>query len=248
MRPSLATIILHYGKPALAARLQAQLSASDPEYTVRVLDNAAPEPYPDAWLRLSENRYWAGALAHTCGLLADEGFSHVLFLNNDLVFTSQPPHLARLFGRLKHFESAGQGRVGILVPAVEKSPYHPQMVADPRLSHSDVEIVDGIAPCLDLRCLADVGGLDFDENPFGYGVDMWLSIRARRRGWRLVVDHQTRVRHRYHTTARATEGFMERAARAEHAYLAARLGPDWRAWIEALKTRRVDQPLPGGGR
>ena len=45
----LLTVILHYGSAASTARLHAQLLAQSGEMDIRVLDNAAPEPYPQAW-------------------------------------------------------------------------------------------------------------------------------------------------------------------------------------------------------
>lgn len=239
MSRSLVTVILHYGSPALARRLADQLAASDRGCAVRVLDNAAPEPFPGAWQRLPENLYWAGALAWTAETVRAEGFSHLLFLNNDILFTSPPPHLSRLWQRLERIEALG-GPVGMCSPAVEQSPYHPQMVAAPGAACREVEIMDGICPLICLESLARVGGVDCADNPYGYGVDLWLSARMRAAGLRLCVDNEVRVRHRHHTTARGQEGFLARAAAAEQAYLAARLGPDWRAVVEAKKLVRRD--------
>jgi len=49
-----------------------------------------------------------------------------------------------------------------------------------------------------------------------------------------VVDHQVVVRHRYHSSAREVDGFMEKAAASEKAYLTQRLGPGYRALMERL--------------
>ena len=133
MSRSLATVILHYGSPSLARRLADQLAA--PGFSVRVLDNAAPEPFDGAWTRLPENLYWAGALAFAADTARSEGFSHLLFLNNDVVFTSPPPHLPRLWQRMARVEKL-LGEAGLYAPAVEQSPYHPQMVAAPGIECS----------------------------------------------------------------------------------------------------------------
>ncbi|EFL51360.1 conserved hypothetical protein [Solidesulfovibrio fructosivorans JJ]] len=231
-------VILHYGNPAVTKRLADQLAQSDPdpELAALVLDNAAPEPYPDAWKRLPENIYWAGALAKAAGLARDMGKTHLWFCNNDILFTSRPPHLSRALGRLARLE-ATVGRVGLYSPAFAASPYHPQMVASPGFQYRLARVMDGVAPLVALDCLDAIGGLDVDDNPYGYGVDVWLSARARQAGWELVVDQAVTVRHRHHTAARAVDGFLETAARAEEAYLRKRLGPDWR---ERVKSWQAD--------
>lgn len=235
----LVTVILHYGKTAITRRLHEQLLASDPGLDVRVLDNAAPEPYPGAWLRLPENRYWAGALDFCAQQVRGEGASHLWFMNNDIYFLSKPPHLGRAWNRLGLLRQR-LGRIGICSPAVDKDPYHPQMLAAPGLQYRSVRLLDGIAPIFNLDCLEDIGGVDLESNPFGYGVDLVLSLRAVERGWSLLVDQQVVVRHVHHSTARAVPGFMEQAARAEAVYLAARLGPGYRERIEALKAESRD--------
>ncbi len=247
MSRSLVTVILHYGSPALAGRLADQLVASGPDLPVRVLDNAAPVPFAGAWRRLPHNLYWAGALAWAAETLRAEGFSHLLFLNNDLRFTSPPPHLSRLWQRLARVERL-RGAVGLYAPAVEQSPYHPQMVAAPGSACREVEIMDGVALLVALEALERIGGVDVADNPYGYGVDLWLSLRMRAAGLLLCVDQEVRVRHRHHTTARAQDGFLARAAAAEESYMTARLGPDWRARVDALKQARTDIPSLGGAR
>ena len=223
-------VLLHYGDPAVTRRLADQLAGSDPDLPALVLDNAAPDPFPGAWRRLPENLFWAGALDYAADAARDMGRTHLWFCNNDILFTSRPPHLTRALGRLAKLESV-LGRVGLYSPAFVGSPYHPQMVARPGGQYRRVGVMDGVAPLVALDCLEAVGGLDIGDNPYGYGVDVWLSLRAHDAGWALVVDHQVVVRHRHHTAARALPGFLDAAARAEDAYMASRLGPDWRARV-----------------
>lgn len=233
---SLAVVILHYGPVARTAQLHGQLKASDPSWLegVLVLDNASSEPYPDAWMRTKRNLYWAGALDLALRACADLGATHLWFLNNDLTFASAAPHIARAWGRLTHIEQES-GRVGVYSPSALSNPYHAQMVQRPDSQWHPAAYVDGIAPILSLECVREVGGLDFAGNEFGYGVDVWLSLRAQRAGWGVVVDDQVAVRHRYHATAREQEGFLAQAAAAEEPYMAQRLGPDWRAVLKALQ-------------
>jgi len=232
-----AIVILHYGSLDLTAKLQGQLRQSDPDWAGRllVLDNAAKEPFPLAWKRLPENLHWAGALDFACRALAAEGFSHVWFMNNDIDFISAPPHLGRAWDRLAWIEGRLGRPAGLYSPAATANPYHPQMVAKAGCQYRTASLIDGIAPLIRLECLEAVGGLDFGENPYGYGVDVWLSLRAHRAGWPVVVDNQVVLRHAYHTTARQCEGFLALAAAAERDFLAARLGPGWAETVAGLK-------------
>lgn len=233
--PRIAAVLLHYGDPRLTRRLHEQLlpEAQSTDTPVLVLDNAAPEPYPDAWVRLTENRYWAGAFDYAVRAVRDMGRTHVWFCNNDMVFTSRPPHLGYALGRLAQLEAAPGRRVGLYSPAFAASPYHPQMVARPGGDWRLVRVMDGVAPLVSLDALEAVGGLDAAGNPRGYGVDIWLAARLHDAGYALVVDDRLVLRHRHHTAARAVPGFLDAAAQAECAYLTARLGPDYRACVAA---------------
>ncbi len=230
----LAVVILHYGQPELTRRLADQLAGSDPDWAVRVLDNHAPIPFPGAWQRLPDNLFWAGALAWCLDELGREGFTHLWFLNNDLYFGSAPSHLGRAWERLHRLDQI-LGPVGVYSPSATANPYHPQMVQQPGLQFSRAALIDGIAPLFNLECLTALGGLDFADNSYGYGVDVWTSLCAHRAGWPVVVDHAVCIRHVYHSTARKVEGFLAQAARAEAAYLSRRLGPNYAAELMALK-------------
>lgn len=228
----LAVCILHYGSPSLTARVYGQLRA---EPDVFVLDNAAPEPFPGAWLRLPENLYWAGALDWAVTRFAAAGYTHLWFLNNDAYFLSRRPILRTVIGRLARMEQV-LGRVGVYAPAVSVSPYHPQMLANPAVQCRAAAFVDGIAPLLNLQCVQEIGGVDAADNPRGYGVDIWLSLRANRAGWLVLVDNQVLIRHNYHSTAGEIPGFLERAALAEARFLGRRLGPDYQHQIQELQS------------
>lgn len=223
------TVILHYGPVERTKRLHEQLLESDPARRERILvfDNASPYPYEGAWLRAERNLYWAGALERVMGELAGRGASHVWFLNNDIFFVSKPPVIERACLRLTRAQRLA-GPVGVYSPAVTANPYHGQMVERPGGQFRLVRYVDGIAPLISVDFWRRAGGVDFAGNPYGYGVDVWFSSRARELGFACVVDHQVVVRHRYHSTAREVDGFLERAAMAERNYLSERFGPDYR--------------------
>lgn len=224
----IAACILHYGDPSLTRRLHAQLEA---EPDVYVLDNAAPEPFPNAWKRLDENLYWAGALAWAIGKFEELGYSHLWFFNNDAYFLSRAPYIKTASARLARVEKLF-GQVGIYAPSVNSNPYQPQMVQNESSQCRLVSILDGIAPLVNLQCVRELGGLDSDDNPYGYGVDIWLSLRAEQAGWNLVVDNQVLLRHNYHATAGKISGFMGRAAIAEQKFLQKRLGACYKQIIQ----------------
>ncbi|GAB7080410.1 glycosyltransferase family protein [Megalodesulfovibrio paquesii] len=245
-------VILHYGDPAVTARLYRQLAGTkaapaDPrgrwQDRILVLDNASPQPWPAGqhlWTRLPDNRYWAGALAWTLETLRIQGRTHVWFLNNDLWFTPEAGVLDKAWQRLQALETRSGQAIGASSPAVIRHPYHPQMVQDPARQFRRVHFLDGVAPLLRLEAVQAIGGLDWEDNPRGYGVDLWLSLRLHRAGWPLMVDHQVAIRHEHHTAARQEPAFLPRAADQEDAYLRARLGADWRAVIQDLANASMD--------
>ena len=235
MSLKLAVVILHYGDPALTGRLYEQLRAgmSENYNNLYVLDNHAPEPYPDSWQRLPENRFWAGALDYCIAEFERTGFTHLWFLNNDILFLSDPPLIERVNQRLAYLEHR-LTKVGIYSPCFTTNPYHPQMVKGEGNGFRLVRYIDGIAPVINLKCCRDVGGLDCKDNPIGYGVDVWLSFRAYVRGWAVVVDQAIVAKHFYHSTARQVDNFLERAAFMATDYLRARLGDKFKTLLGNL--------------
>lgn len=241
-----ATCILHYGEPSLTGRVYEQIKA---EPDVFVLDNAAPKEFVGAWKRLPENLFWAGAFEWALHEFSQRGYSHLWFFNNDAYFLSKGPHLKKAISRLSRMEEL-LGCIGIYSPSVTANPYHPQMVQDKASQCRIVSMVDGIAPLIHLTCAEEVGGLDALDNPYGYGVDTWLSSRVKKTKWKMVVDNQVLIRHNYHATANKIEGFLTKAAQAEQVFLENRLGPDYKTIIqeEQKKCQEINslsQPISG---
>ncbi|WP_421900701.1 glycosyltransferase family 2 protein [Maridesulfovibrio sp.] len=224
----LALVILHYGDPALTSRVKEQLEQSDPKWAehIYVLDNHAPEPFAGAWRRLDDNLYWAGALDYCLKEFESRGYTHLWFLNNDIWFGSKPPHILKAWKRLEHLD-AKIGPIGVYSPATHRSPYHPQMIEKPGVQYSLVPYIDGISPLFNIECLNKIGGLDYEGNIYGYGVDVWNSLALHRAGFPVVVDHQVTIRHIYHSTAKKVEGFLAIAAETQHKYMADRLGDNY---------------------
>ncbi|MBU1248138.1 MAG: hypothetical protein KKB70_05535 [Proteobacteria bacterium] len=238
-----AVVILHYGSPSRTTRLHKQLLLSDPDWApnILVLDNQAPAAYPKAetWFRSTENLFWAGAFSLCVDFFLQHDVSHLWFFNNDLFFTSKQPFLKTALARLQRMEQT-LGPVGLYSPAVLTSPYHPQMVARKGVQTSAISIADGISPLVALEAVQQVGGIDAADNCYGYGVDLWLSLRLHRQGGPLLVDHQVTVKHIYHSTARSVEGLLDTAARHERDYLLRRLGEGYQDIIDAAKRETKD--------
>ncbi len=230
-------VVLHYGRSDPARNLTETLLRNDPGARGRVVvfDNASPAPYAGAWQRVPENIFWAGALELCLKTAREQGYTHLWFLNNDIRFVSPPPFLSRAEARLQRLEKLTGKTVGIWSPAVESSPYHPQMLPVPDAEAALTPLVDGIAPLINLPAVEDVGGLDAADNPRGYGVDMWLSLRLYRAGLLTLVDPLIRIRHKHQATARTIPGFMQLAARQEESFMHRRLGSGWREFLEQLK-------------
>ncbi|WP_051693787.1 hypothetical protein [Desulfohalovibrio reitneri] len=251
MQPSLAVVILHYGDPAVTSALHRQLLDTDPAWAdrIHVLDNAAPQPYPDAWKRLPENIYWKGGLEFCLDHFRKAGCSHLWFLNNDLTFRCPPPVIERAWQRLRVLDRA-LGEVGAYHPALTHNVYHPQMAQDGRLQVSRVRLLDGVAPLLNLAAVERAGGLDAPDNPVGYGVELWLSHRLDMLGYPLVVDHQVWARHAYHKAAGNDERFWKLAHACQDVFLKRTFGEDARERIKALQEQREDfaaMPKPRRG-
>lgn len=242
--PRILTVVLHYGSAAmtrtvveaLRAGLGPQADSSSGttlDGDIVVLDNAAPDAYAGA-LRLPQNVFWGGALEQALHMARSGNYTHLWFCNNDIRFLSLArPLIPFVQGRLIYAHKVLGRPVGIWAPAVRRNPYHAQMVQQDRGEFCTVHYVDGIAPLLRLECIDAIGGLDAADNPRGYGLDVWLSMRAHEAGWPVVVDQKLCLRHDYHSTARAVDGFMAQAAADEQRFMCARLGPDWRTVVRA---------------
>ncbi|MFP4398071.1 MAG: glycosyltransferase family 2 protein [Desulfonatronovibrio sp.] len=225
---SIFVVILHYGKTEMTQRLHNQLVRSDPDLKekILVLDNHAPEQYPQAWVRLLRNCYWGGALQWTMKKFQGSGCTHVWFLNNDIMFDCKPPIVGRALQRLAWIEK-NAGPVGIYSPSALTNPYHQQMISNRKYQYRIVQYIDGIAPMINLQCWSELEDLGIEENLIGYGVDNYFSLQAREKGWNVVVDHQVTIKHDYHSTARRIKGFMKKAAQKKGVYLEKRLGSDY---------------------
>jgi len=233
-KPRLALCILHYGEPALTERLHIQLlhSESARAVDIMVLDNAAPKPYPIAWRRTTQNLYWGGAFALFLEEAARLGYSHVWFCNNDISFVSSGPYLAKMESCL--VRQSKRGRVGAISPAFTSNPYHKQMKQMEGQGCTSVPYLDGIAPMVCIEAVQEVGGLDCADNPYGYGVDIWITLRLAQAGWQVLVEHDMLMHHRFHATAMSINGFMEKAARAEDTFMRIRLGSGWREQLQQM--------------
>ncbi len=227
----LATVILHYGDVSMTQRLYRQLAGLNEH--VFVFDNNAPQPFIPSWKRSPTNLYWTGAFSACVKEMQEQGFSHLWFLNNDILFTD-PTQLFDRVATRHQWITRKVGKIGIYSPAVTHNPYHAQMICRKDTQFARVAYIDGIAPLVSLAYWQETGGLDAEDNVYGYGVDVWLSLRAGQSGWNVIVDHQVVVRHTYHSTASKVDGYLQEAGKAEHLYLTKRMGSNYRKQLEKM--------------
>lgn len=244
----IATIILHYGDPKLTEKVYRTLCETTfcnniVQPSIFVFDNASHIPYSNSWKRSSSNLYWAGALSYCFLLLKEMGFTHLWFLNNDITFIGNGEYLGKAYACIKRIEKVTGKLIGIWSPSMIYNSYHPQMCCRDNFSYSQVRLVDGVAALYNLTCLESIGGVDAADNLYGYGVDLWISIRANRKGWLLVVDHSMSIRHTQQATAKKIKDFIEIAACSEEAFLKKRLGTEWEKEIENMKQQYISVAL-----
>lgn len=233
----IATVILHYGEPKITKALHHQLLKDDPQIVQNlfVLDNNAPKPYHKSWKRLPKNLYWTGALEFCLDFFLNKHYDYLWFLNNDLIFTSKGPILTKVQTRIAYLEKK-LGKVGIYSPSFSFNPYHPQMSRQKEKGFIKVSYIDGIAPAVNLKCYKNINGLDCDNNLYGYGVDIWLSLRTYLQGWPVVVDQEIEAKHFYHATAKTIGNFLNKAKLQKNTYLRKRLGPNFTTILKKLQT------------
>ncbi len=229
------TVILHYGDIALTKKVANSFIAENIEY--HVLDNCAEQEYPNSWKRLEKNIYWGGALKYCLEQAKLAGADYLWFLNNDIEFIEPKNPLKKLFARINYLNK--NGKLGIYTPAVLKNPYHKQVVYKRNTEFTKVKYIDGIAPLINIDCAYKVKNLDIDSNIYGYGIESYLSLEIGNLGYDVIVDHGVVLKHEYHSTAKTVDGFLSKAAEAEHKYLSQRLGDDYREKLKKMQEFEV---------
>lgn len=240
-RRRVAAVIVTCGAPARAVEAVRRLAESArPVDRVVVIDNGGADV---ARLRAdlpgchvvatSRNLGFAGGANAGARAALDDGADAVLFLNDDAALT--PDALGWLERAL---DAPG---VGIAAPVVVSPDDRVESAGlsfvpwsgrlrevgrgrppEPGGAAREVDAASGCALLVARQVLEAMGGLD--EGFFFYFEDLDLCLRARRAGWRVVVDPRARVVHEGSLTiGRASPARLYHAVRG-HLRLGAKLG------------------------
>ncbi len=189
--------------PELAARFASQF---DPN-VVRLASfgNGVDEPLPrlpgvDQW-DSPTRRWWSGGWNWFIQAIRErlsgvEGIDAVWCCNDDAegLSVEMGDELYRWTVGSTYF-----GKVAAISPAVQPCA-HVSMAAL-RRGVREVRYIDGTCPMILVDAWDHVGGFDAAELP-GYGADIDWCVRARRNGWKLLVDDRLVVRHEHAGTTR----------------------------------------------
>lgn len=216
--PHVAAVILNWNQEALTADCLASLRSVEPRcLKVILVDNGSlPESvdrlerdFPEVtFIRLSENRGFAGGNNAGIERALKEGASHILLLNNDTLV--QPTFLQPLLDGL---DNPGVGVVGPRIyhhPDVHRIWFAGGMIdwKTGRQWHLgageldqgqwsvplDVDYVTACCLLAPARVFQEVGGLD--ERYFIYFEETDWNLRARARGYRCRYVPDSRIYHK----------------------------------------------------
>ena len=152
------------------------------------------------------NLGWAGGSELGFRVAFSEGHTHAMTLNNDTRL-SKGFVAALLDQRLP----ADAGIVGPAIdhgfPCAETEQKLDAAQYDPRPFYRPVPTVEGTALMLSRDCWLAIGGLDLHTfEPYGWGIDLDLAIRAREAGFGVYITEMAYINHFGHKTFSATFG------------------------------------------
>jgi GT2 family glycosyltransferase len=203
--PSVWTVVVHYGDPAVTDRVLERLAHSTAPMAIVVVDNAGTFKAPAGvrYIRLATNLGFAGGANAGARLALSEGAAHVWFLNNDA--EPEPDALEKLL------ETVRSCRAACIVGSLEVDPRDPEpgnleayllpglpatLRATVRVAHgsrASVDFLSGFSMLVSRSAFEALGF--FDETYFHYCEDVDLCLRARQRGVDVVLDATAPLRH-----------------------------------------------------
>ncbi len=230
-RPRTRIVVLNWnGRDMTAECLRSLLAMDAKDLEILVIDNGSRDgsveylrsTFPQGQV-VANGRNLGFAAACNIGMERglEEGAEFVLLVNNDtlvapgmlkelLLAAESEPRAAIVSPKIFYFDHParlwwGGGRYSLW----RGLPSHIGRRSDDRGQHDKPRSVDWATGCVMLlRCAAlrDFGF--FDERIFGNGEDLDLSLRARKRGWRILYAPRAEVWHK--------EGFDYRRNVGEH--------------------------------
>ena len=146
---------------------------------------------PHVLIRLEENYGYAGGNNRALELAGRSGYDYVWLLNNDTRVSADA--LRELVNSAERDERVSMV-VSNLVNIIENRAVQDQChyLKDLQV---EVESLAGGSILVRTDCLADIGLID--EKYFCYGEELDWSLRARRRGWKLIRNYRSIVFHKW---------------------------------------------------
>ncbi len=183
-------IILNHNLPELTDELYEAIARETwSDCDLVVLDNGSDSDKVSQYtrVRLAENRFFGGAINRAFALvLESKTYSHLLFLNNDLVL--ETPRL------LDHLRKAIAEGYKLVSPSIAGHCAWPQMR---RLTQSNVRVVpwvDFVAPLFHRNFIEHVRSFD-DRLAWGWGQDVLSGLVCEEQNWRVGVCDDASVFH-----------------------------------------------------
>lgn len=215
---------------ALIADLDAEADDID---ELIVLDNRGDLELDDSRHRIvrpTTKLRWIGSVNWGLSRAAADGFDLLLVLNSDI-------RLSMPFVGPMRDSITSNDRVAIAGPCYDDFwphqrasciPSQPHLY-DPVAAVRNTAFCDGTAWAIDVRASTDIGLLD-DETFLwhGYGADLDYSIRARKRGYRVIVTEACYISHLRRASMSAAGQSEERANQEIENGMTSKYGPEWR--------------------
>lgn len=171
-----AIAVMTYNQPGFIEELYKPLGSY-----ILVVDNGSTIPIPYTSIRVPENRYFAG------------GWNYAMqFINADWVAMLNDDISGITVGMIDSLiEVAETNNYDVISPAFN-SP-HPHMQPQYK-GLQEVHSIDWVAAIIRKSAWNDVGG--FNAEAFsGYGSDLEIAHRLKKKGYRLAVDHRHIIHH-----------------------------------------------------
>jgi GT2 family glycosyltransferase len=203
--PSVWTVVVHYGDPAVTSRVLGLLATATSPMSIVVVDNGGNFQPPTGvrYVRMAQNVGFAGGANAGARLALSEGAEFVWFLNNDA--EPEPDALERLLRRARSSRAASiVGSLEIDFRDQEPGSLESYLLPGlPRSLTGAVRVVGGPARSVDFlsgfsmlvsRSAFELVG-SFDETYFHYCEDVDFVLRAHQLGVDIVLDAGAPLKH-----------------------------------------------------
>lgn len=217
-----AVLILHYKVDSLTDVAVQNLLAQKHPHDLYVIDNGSPERYTNATVRVLRRRGghdFAGGFNWGVERIGIENYDYIWHYTTDVVCS--PDVLSSL-----------TQQVGEKVAAIQPSMRSCHAHLNPRREGGcqTVRYVEWAAPLVSTAAWEDVGELDIGFPFFSNDID-WC-YRARKKGWKFLVDYNVRCDHPGRGTFSRTNFDVASLSWTEHLYGSLKYGrSDWQEWL-----------------